>query len=789
MRKKQTRKKANKKTSQKRLKRIISIVLLVGFVLLGSFLAFYFSVKWGAFGKIPDHATLRSIRNNTATEIYSADSVLIGRFYLQERTRTDYKGISKNVINALVATEDARFFEHSGIDYRSLARVFFKTFLMLDRSSGGGSTISQQLAKNLFPRKDHGLVSIPVSKIKEAIIAHRLESIYSKEDLLTLYLNTVPFGDNVFGIEMASRRFFGKKNLELKVEEAAVLVGMLKANYSYNPRLYPENSLRRRNVVMHQMVKYEYLDQKNYEVLAKKPITLDYKKITHNSGIATYFREQLRQKLESWCEEHAKPDGSQYNLYTDGLKIYTTIDSRLQKYAEDAMRSHMKALQAIFKDHWAGREPWADNKDILQQAILNSARYKSLEKSGKSEREIMDIMKKSVPMKVYDWSGEKETNLSPIDSIKHYLGFLQTGTLAMNPDNGDVKVWVGGINYEYFKYDHVNTKTKRQVGSTFKPFVYAAALEQGMNPCKYISGEKITYTNLSDWSPGNADEEEYDKKYTFKGALAKSVNTVTIRVLEDVGISQTINLVQNAGIESELPEVPSIALGTADISLMEMVTAYCIFANGGYAVEPRYISAITDNNGRVLEVFKPSSTRKRVISESTAMMITDMLQAVVNEGTAGSYRWKYKMTNDLAGKTGTTQSNTDGWFIGYNPKMVVGVWVGADNPGIRFRTTSLGSGASTAMPIVAKYFHNMQSDKAFKETGYAKFPPLPNEVARRVECGSEKDDKAFMEWLFGEKKKEKKEQTFDDNAETDPDEKKNVFDKIGNIFKKKKNKD
>lgn len=755
--------------------------------LISSFLIFYFSVKFGAFGKVPDHATLKKIENNTATEIYSADSVLLGRFYVQERTSTQYDDISKNVINALVATEDARFFEHEGIDYRSLARVFFKTFLLFDRSSGGGSTISQQLAKNLFPRKDYGWISIPVSKVKEAIIAHRLESIYSKEEILTLYLNTVPFGDNVFGIEMAAKRFFNKKTSNLNIQEAAVLVGMLKANYSYNPRLYPENALARRNVVLSQMAKYDYISRSEYDSLRQLKLILNYTKITHNTGIATHFREQLRQELETWCENHSKPDGSSYNLYVDGLKVYTTINSKLQKYAEEAMKSHMTDLQAVFNKHWASAEPWGTNKEILDKAVKNSHRYSILKNAGLAESEILKKMQEPVPMKIFKWTGEQEVKMSPIDSIKHYLTFLQTGFLAMNPKNGDIKAWVGGINYEYFKYDHVNLNTKRQVGSTFKPFVYAAALEKGINPCKYISGEKVTYTNMANWSPGNADEEEYDKKYTFKGALAKSVNTVTIRVLEDVGISQTIALAQDAGIQSDLPEVPSIALGAANISLLEMVTAYCIFANGGYAVKPRHISVIADNSGKLLEVIKPDNTREQVISKETAMIMNSLLQAVVNEGTAGSYRWKYHMKHELAGKTGTTQSNTDGWFIGYNPEVVVGAWVGADNPAIRFRTTNLGSGANTAMPIIAKYFHKMQSDPQFKKQGNARFPELPDYVSRQIDCDLEKEDKAFMEWLFGEKKNTEKEATFDDKTTTEePEKKKNIFDKIGGIFKKKK---
>ena len=781
----QKKKKQSKFNLRYFLKWGLIAVLAVGLFLL----AFFYSVKLGLFGQIPEKETLAKIENNVATEIYSADSVLLGRFYLQERTATDFDNISKNAIDALIATEDARFYEHDGVDYRSLLRVLFKTLLLFDRSSGGGSTITQQLAKNVFPRKDYGFLSIPVSKAKEAIIAQRLEEIYNKKQILTLYLNTVPFGDNVFGIEMASKRFFNKKSKYLKIEEAAVLIGMLKANYTYNPRLYPENALSRRNTVLSQMNKYNYISAEDLENYKKRPLKLDYKKITHNTGIATYFREHVRREMEEWCENNSKADGTNYNLYTDGLKIYTTVNASMQKYAEAATTSHMKELQKIFNNHWNNGTPWNKQKALLQTSIKNSPRYKLLSSKGLSEKQIMDSLSLPVPMKLFSWGGEKEVKMSPIDSIKYNLTVLQSGTLAMNPKNGDIQAWVGGIDYEFFQYDHVKIGTKRQVGSTFKPFVYAAALESGTDPCEYISGERTTYTNLSDWSPGNASADEYDKKYTFKGALAHSVNTVSVKVLEQAGIENTIDLAHHAGISSELPEVPSIALGTADVSLLEMVTAYCTFANGGYAVKPRFITKITDRKGKVLEEIKNERNPRRVMTKETAMMMNSLLQAVVNEGTAGRYRWKYKMTNELAGKTGTTQSNADGWFIGYNPQIVIGTWVGADNPGIHFNSTSLGSGASMALPIVAKTLDKIQDDKTLRAIGYAKFAPLPGRLERYLQCDPEKEDKQFMEWLFGKKKEdeEEKKTTFgEEPAVEQKEEKKNIFDKIGNIFKKKK---
>lgn len=761
----------------------IAGVIVAGLIFI--FFGFFLSVRAGLFGELPTSEVLKNIENNMATEVYSADSVLLGRFFIQERTRTQYNEIPESLINALIATEDARFFEHEGIDYRSLSRVFFKTILLLDRSSGGGSTLSQQLAKNLFPRQDHGWLSIPVNKVKEAVIAQRMEEIYSKEEVLTLYLNTVPFGDNVFGVEMASKRFFNKNIENLKIHEAAVLVGMLKANHTYNPRINPENAFARRNVVFRQMTKYGYLTQEEYDSLSAIPLTLDYRKVTHKTGLATYFREQLRQELEKWSQNNNKPNGSPYNIYIDGLKVYTTIDSRLQKYAEKAMTTHMAELQKVFDKHWASGKPWG-SKEVIDIAIKRSKRYENLEKEGLSESEILKTMAQPVHMKVFNWSGEKEVKMSPIDSVKHYIRFLQTGFLAMDPYNGDIKAWVGGIDYEFFQFDHVNINTKRQVGSTFKPLVYAAAIENGADPCEHVSAEKITYTNLANWSPGNTHEADYDKKYSYQGALAQSINTVSVRVLEEVGIAKTIALAEKAGIQSELPQVPSIALGSANISLLEMVTAYCTFANRGYAVTPRRITAITDNYGQLLEVFPPAPERERVFSAETATIMNTLLQAVVNGGTASRYRWKYGLKNDLAGKTGTTQSNTDGWFIGYNPAIVVGAWVGADNPAISFRTTNLGSGANTALPIVALFFKQVQQDPHVKHLGDRRFPEVPYNIRQKLDCEPEKEEKPFMEWLFGGKDDKEKLTEFEEPQEKKEKKKNNIFDKIEGLFKKKK---
>lgn len=761
----------------RRILRVVGIAVVSGIALVIAFIGLVWA---GLFGKIPTADALKDINNFSATEVYSADSVLLGRYYIQERTISDYDDISKNVIDALVATEDVRFFEHDGVDYRSMARVFIKTLLLGDNSAGGGSTISQQLAKNLFPRTSTSRWHMPVVKVKEAIMAKRIEKVHSKESILTNYLNTVPFGDNVFGIEMAARRFFNKPANKLNVQEAAVLVGMLKANYTYNPRRNPEKSLERRNVVIAQMEKYGYLQRIERDSLQQLPMTLNYYKITHSTGLATYFREFLRPQLEIWAANNTKPDGSPYNIYTDGLKIYTTINSSLQRYAEESMQEHMKDLQKVFDDHW-GKKPWKNSPEVLANAIKRSERYRGLIMGGKSHQEALEAMEKKEPMKVFTWNGDETVEMSPIDSVKHYLGILQTGIMAMDPNKGDILAWVGGINNEYFKYDHVNKNTKRQVGSTFKPFVFAAALEAGMDPCEYISGSRVEYTNLANWNPGNADPEEYENKYSFAGALSKSVNTVSVKVLESVGIDQTIKMVESMGIESTLPKVPSIALGTADISLMEMVTAYSVFANGGRKIEPRYLTVIKDKSGEVLEEFDYYRKKEQILSRETAEMMMQLLKGVVDDGTASRLRYTYNLKNDLAGKTGTTQSNADGWFIGFNRRLVIGVWVGADDPGIHFRTTTLGQGANMALPIFAKTFQKLNQDPEFNQTTRMRFPPPSRRVIQKLRCDPVKEDGTFFEQLFGESDEDKRERQFGDT-----EEKKDILKAIGNIFKKKK---
>jgi penicillin-binding protein 1A len=730
------------------------IIISIGLFLTSVFvfvIGLVFFVWVGVFGPIPNRTELEQVQNPAATEIYSADSVLLGRYFIQERSNIHSQDIPKSLEDALLATEDIRFYDHHGVDLRSLFRVLVKSILLQQESSGGGSTITQQLAKNLYPRRSYWFLEMPINKIREMIIAWRFENIYSKKEILTLYLNTIPFADNTYGIEAASQRFFSVPTKRLTTEQAAVLVGMLKATYAYNPRVFPVRAQRRRNVVLQQMRRYQFLSSAEEQQLQAIPLTLKYNNITHHSGLAPYFREYIRPQLIEWCKQHKKDDGKPYNLYTDGLKVYTTIDSRLQRYAEQAVTRQMSKLQERFRQHWGKRDPWYNQQQVFVEAVKRSERYQRLSQQGLSEEEIRKVMSTPVVMTVFTWEGEKEVKMSPLDSIEHYLKFLNAGFLAMDAHKGNILAWVGGINHHYFQFDHIKESTKRQVGSTFKPIVYAAALEKNVRPCDFVSAERMTYANVSqgaDWSPKNS-EDNYDLKYSMEGALAFSVNTVSVRILEKAGIDNAIQLAQRMGIRSDLPAVPSLALGVANISMEEMVKAYACFVNDGKTVEPYWLSSITTTGGDVLERFKSEQRSTRALSAKNAQLMLNMLKRTVNEGTAGSLRSQYGISNDLAAKTGTTQSNADGWFIAMTPQIVMGAWVGADDPRIRFRTTSLGQGSKTALPITADFIQQVNHDKKVSSWVNSHFPPLPDNLENELACELYKSDLTLIEKIFG----------------------------------------
>ncbi len=703
------------------------------------------SVRWGLFGDLPNVAQLREIRNASASEIYASDGKLIGKYFIENRTQVKYDEIPPQLIEALIATEDARFYEHAGIDRQSLLRVAFKSLLMRDKSSGGGSTLSQQLAKNLFPRKKYALLSLPINKIREATIATRLEKAYSKPEILTLYLNTVSFGENVFGIETAAQRFFNAELDELKLEQMAVLVGMLKANSAYNPYRRPEAAQQRRNVVLGQMVSYGYLDAAIADSLKQIPLETDYTLYTYNEGLAPYLRQHLRPQIEAWLKENKKPDGSTYNLYTDGLRIHTTINSTLQRYAEKAMAEHMAALQKTFYAHWKDREPWGKELGVIETAVARSDRYQNLKKRGVDQEEIKAIFNTAVPMKLFSWEGEKDTVLSPLDSVKYYQHFLHAGFMAMHPQTGQVLAWVGGISHEYFKYDHVTAK--RQVGSTFKPIVYAAAIDAGIDPCTFYDNEQQVYEAHNNWSPANSDGK-YGGYYSMRGGLLHSVNTVSAAVMMEVGVEPALKFARKAGIKSEIPKDPTMVLGTADLPLHEMVSAYATFANGGTFVNPLILLRIEDSEGNLIKAFSKTGSSHRAMDDRTADMIVAMLQGVADSGTAAGLRSRYGLRNAIAGKTGTTQSQADGWFIGFTPDLVAGAWVGADDRRVRFRSLSLGQGARTALPIWAKFMQQVVRDPNYRDMAKRSFSP--SEMAlRQLDCPSYREHKG-LEFAPGE---------------------------------------
>lgn len=753
------------------------LLLAIG-VLLGS-------VYIGLWGKLPDYYTLRTIKNANASEIYSEDGVVLGRIYAENRTNVNFKDISTDAINALIATEDVRFYEHQGVDERSLLRVFVKSLILGDRSSGGGSTLSQQLSKNLYPRKNFGILSMPVNKMKEAITASRLEKIYSKKEILQLYLNTVSFGENVFGIESASRQFFSKPASQLKIHECAVLIGMLKAPTSYNPRLHPERSKQRRNVVLSQMAKYKFISEQRLKEVEALPLRINYQKQSTQAGLASYLRERIRIEANKILQNYPKEDGNFYDIYRDGLHIVTTLDSRMQSYAENAVAEHMTNLQSQFKQHWGNQSPWGNTNEVIDDAKVKSERYRKLKEKGKSDKEIDQIFNQKVNMKIFTWKGDKEVKMSPLDSLKYYVQLLNTGFLAMEAQSGKIKAWVGGIDFAHFKYDHV--KAKRQVGSIFKPIVYAAALEEGASPFDYLPNERKVYEEYDNWSPRNADEL-YEGSYSMEGALAESVNTIAVDVLLETGIRNSIVLAEEMGIESSLPKVPSLALGTANISLYEMIQVYATLANRGSHVDPYYLTRIEDNKGRLIADLSASREEDRmVLSPQNADIINHMLEAVVNDGTAKSLRSVYGLRGELAGKTGTTQSQADGWYIGYNSKLVAGAWVGAEDMRIHFNSLALGQGASMALPIYGKFMHKLKADGRFNRYSSAGIVQPDAEILAELDIPHYlAPDSNFFDSLFGLKNQnEDRLMKRKARKKKRDSEKKSIYQTIKNIFKRK----
>ncbi len=740
------------------LKKIKSPLLRYGLLAIISCflvgLGFFLSVYFGAWGKLPSKETLSNLQYQRASEVYSSDSVLIGKYYLFDRQPIDYKEFPEHLIDALVAIEDERFYEHKGVDYRSLFRVAFKTILMQDKSSGGGSTITQQLAKNIHPRIQSGTIGLAADKVKEMIIASRLEGIYTKEEVLTHYLNTVSFGDNTFGIESASLRFFNKKTRALNIEEAAVLVGMLKATYGYNPRIFPETSRKRRNLVFGALFLNDYITETEKDSLIELPLTIHYKKYDHNEGIAAYFREQVRKQMLRWCEEKNE-EGASYNLYTSGLKIYTTLDYKMQQSAEKAMVQHMKSLQNQFEKGYGKSAPWLRDKKLIKKTVQKTTVYQKLISGGLTKQEAWDSLAYKKPLLLSNWNGEKEVQASTIDSIQHYMKFLNTGSLSLDPVTGAVKTWIGGIQYRHFKFDHI-AQSKRQVGSTFKPIVYTAALEKGIEPCTYFSAQEVSYKNLEGWSPGNSEKkDEIFLNYSMKEALSKSVNTVSVKVLEKTGIPTVIEQAKKMGIRSKLPELPSLALGTGELSILELAAAYTTYVNNASVASPYLIQSIASSENVVLQTFQPKISKEPAFSEETRQTMIQLMKATVDHGTASRIRTTYGLKNDIAGKTGTTQNNKDAWFVAVMPRLVSVTWVGLEHHEIGFSSTRIGQGANAALPIFALWLKELNKDASFQEITGARFKTPDPVILAALDCEPIKRD-GFFKRLFKNKKKKKR---------------------------------
>lgn len=677
-------------------------------------------VYFGVFGKLPTKQELKELKQAEASLIYDDSGEFVGKFYIFDRTKIDYTDFPPYLVNALIATEDERFYEHSGIDTRSLLRVFFKTLLLQDDASGGGSTLTMQLAKNIFGRADrYGKLTMPVHKIKEMIIAHRIESVYSKEEIITLYLNTVPFSDNTYGIEAASYRFFSKPTKALTLNEAATLIGTLKANNSYNPRTAPQRSEERRNVVLAQMKKNGLLTETDFQAHKKDSLKIEYNGL-ENEGIAPYLREQIRLQLPNLLKDITKDDGTPYNIYKDGLRIYTTINRTMQEYAEGAVRKHLARLQKDFELAYGKNAPWKLDNEWLKQEAQKLPAYKQLKANGLTEEQIWDKLSQKKAMDLSFYEKDKVQMHSTLDSLSFFSRLLNTGFVAVNPQTGAIKSYVGGIDFQYFKYDHV-LQSKRQVGSIFKPIVYATALEQGMPVCTHFSPRALTYADEKFWTPRNSSSTD-DDPYTYYSvgkALKESLNTIAVQTLFYAGLEKVIAKAKAMGISSHIPSVPSIALGSAELPVIEMAKAYTTFANNGVPSQPYFIEKITDKKGKVLWEYKPKKEAP-ALTETTTQQMLQLMRATVNEGTASRMRGQYGLTNDLAGKTGTTQDNKDGWFAGLLPNLVMISWVGNDQQ-IGFRSTRLGQGANSALPIAALFVSQLNRNKKFKDITQATF--------------------------------------------------------------------
>lgn len=734
-----------------------TIVKVFWFCLLTPILALILYIAGVAlFAEIPSFEELENPKTNLATQIISEDGKIINTYHIENRTFVEFDDLPESLVDAAIATEDVRFHRHSGIDFRSLARVAVKSVLLGNvGAGGGGSTITQQLAKTLFPREEATssfpgarLIKLVTTKFKEWITAVKLERNYTKDEILTMYMNTIFFGSNAYGIRSAANTFFAKDPIDLNIEESALLVGMVNKPTRYNPTINPDHSLKRRNHVLSQMNKYGFLEKEAYDSIVQLPIVLSYETKDHNSGLAPYFRDMLRRymnakepkkssykyseeyqadslrwendQLYGWLNKNSKPDGSSYNLDKDGLKIYTTLNSKMQLYAEQAVAEHLggNLQKSFFADmRWKRNKPFAADvpaetaENLMKQARRWSDRYRTMKDAGASESEINKAFNEKVEMRVFSWNkkGYIDTVMTPNDSIRYYKSFLRAAFVAVEPHTGNVLAYVGGPNYRYFKYDNAR-QSKRQVGSTIKPFLYTLAMQEGFTPCDQVVNVPYSFeVGDTTWTPKSTDKDIWiGKTVTLKWGLTHSSNNISAYLMKQFGPSAMVEMCHKLGIKSHLDEVPSMCVGPCDISPFEMVSAFNSFPSRGVQIDPIFVTRIEDNRGNVLSNF--SASKREAISEESAYLMVNLMQGVVNEGTAGRLRSVYKLTGQLAGKTGTTNDQSDGWFIGYTPKITAGVWVGAEDRQVHFESLALGGGSNMALPIWGIFMKKVLED-------------------------------------------------------------------------------
>jgi len=746
-----------KETNFKKYIKRFWIIVLGGFA---SILLVFLLASWGIFGELPTFEELENPEKNLATEVISSDGVTLGKYAFKNRTPVGFSDLPENLVNALIATEDERFYEHSGIDFRGLARAIVKL-----GKGGGASTITQQLAKNLFNKGgSSSTLKRLTQKVKEWIVATKLERQYTKNEIVAMYLNTQGFLFNAIGIRSASRIYFGKEPKNLDIQESAILVAMLKNPRQFNPNreISKGKSLVRRNVVFAQMAKNEFITQKEKDSLQQLPLKINFTPESHNDGLATYFREYLRGYLKKWTKNNPKPNGELYNINRDGLKIFVTIDSRMQQYAQEAVQEHISNLQKYFFKEQQKNEtaPFYDLEEeqidaIYKRARKRSERYRRMKKNGYSDQQIDSAFNASTDMRVFSWNDQREvdTIMSPNDSIKYYKTILRSGLLSIEPQTGHIKAWVGGINHKYFKYDHVD-QGKRQVGSTFKPFVYATAINQlRLSPCEKFPNTPYTIPKgrfgiPEAWTPRNSGEK-YGGEITLKSALAKSINVISARLIDMVTPLNVVRLAKSAGIESRIPKSPSIALGSVELSLMEMTGAYATFANKGMRVEPNMLLRIEDKNGTVLADFTPKTNE--VLSEESAYVVLELLKGVTTAGSGVRLRtsehyykdiitgFPYEFTNPIAGKTGTTQNHTDGWFMGVVPNLATGVWTGGEDRAVHFENIAEGQGATMSLPTWALFMKKVYADTSLNisQEDFEK----PESIGIVTTCGKDSSNK------------------------------------------------